>query len=80
MRQLPFVAMTTNVVHGLYLTIYLAVAVGVDRVGGAVVWGRWASGEGAEREIPLVPGILEAVMCVHLDLLETGVCSQERSA
>ena len=79
MRQLPFVAMATNVVHVLYLTMYLSVTVGGDRVGGAVVREK-ATGEGAERGIPLVLGVLDTVMYVHLDLLMTDVCSQERSA
>ena len=58
----------------VYLTMYLSAA-----VGGAVVRGR-AAGEGAERRIPLVLGVLDAVSCVHLHLLMTGVCSQERFA
>ena len=53
--------------------------VGGDRVGGAVVRGK-AAGEGAERRIPLVLGVLDAVMYVHLDLLVTDVCPQERPA
>ena len=71
--------MATNVVHVLYLTMYLSVTVGGDRVGGAVVREK-ATGEGAERGIPLVLGVLEAVMYVHLDLLVTDVCSEEMSA
>ena len=44
--------------HFMYVCMYLASAVGGDRVGGAV---------------------LDIMVCVHLDLLVTGVCSQERA-
>ena len=37
---------------------YLAVAVGGDRVGGAVVQGRGLVGVGVEGEIPFVLGVL----------------------
>ena len=59
--------------------MYLSVAVGGDRVGGAEVRERGAVGEEAERGIPLALGVLDAVSCVHIHLLMTGVCSQERS-
>ena len=62
--------------------MYLAAAVGGDRVGGgAVVWGRGAVDVGWEGGFSLVlGGALKVTVCVCLDLLVTGVCSSLPSA
>ena len=62
--------------------MYLAAAVGGDRLGGgAVVRGRGAVGVGWEGGIPLVlGGTPKATVCVCLYLLVTGACSSEWSA
>ena len=60
--------------------MYLAGDVGGDRVGGAVVWGRRLVAEGLEGGVSFVLDAFDTMVCVHLDLLVTGMCSQERSA
>ena len=60
--------------------MYLAAAVGGDRWGRwAVLQGREAVGMELERGVPCVLRVLEMVS-EYLDLLATGVCSNEKSA
>ena len=61
---------------------YLASDVGGDRVGGAVLGGRRLVVEGLTGGMFFVLEVLDTMVCtcVHLDLLVTGVCSQERAA
>ena len=60
--------------------MYLASDVGGDRVGGAVLGGRRLVVEGLKGGMFFVLEALGTMVCVHLDLLVTGVCSQERVA
>ena len=64
----------------LYVCMYLAGVVGGDRVGGPVVWGRQLVAKGLEGLVSCVLDAFDAMLWVHLDLLVTGVCSQERAA
>jgi len=64
----------------LYVCMYLAGVVRGDKVGGAVVWGRRLVAEGLEGGVSFVLDAFDAMLWVHLDLLATGMCSQERAA
>ena len=58
---------------------HLAGDVGGERVGGAVLGGRRLVVEGLNGGMLFVLEALDTMVCVHLDLLVTGVCSQERA-
>ena len=58
---------------------YLVGDVGGDRVGRAVLGERQLIAEGLEVGVFFVLEALDIMVCVHLDLLVTGVCSQERA-
>ena len=62
----------------MYVCTYLVGDVGGDRVGGAVFGGRQVA-EGLKGGMLFVLEALNTMVCVHLDLLVTGVCSQERA-
>ena len=64
----------------MYVCKYLASDVGGGRVGGAVLGGRRLVVEGLNGGMFFVLEALDTTMCVHLDLVVTGVCSQERAA
>ena len=53
---------------------------GGDNEWGAVFGGRRLVVEGLKRGMFFVLEALDTMVCVHLDLLVTGVCSQERAA
>ena len=61
----------------MYVCTYLVGDVGGDRVGGAVFGGRQVA-EGLKGGMLFVLEALNMV-CVHLDLVVTGVCSLERA-
>ena len=63
----------------MYVCTYLASDVGGDRVRGAVLGGRRLVVEGLKGML-FVLEALDTMLCVHLDLLVTGVCSWERAA
>ena len=64
----------------MYVCTHLAGDVGGDRVRGAVLGGRRLVAEGLKGGMLFVLEALDTMACVHLDLLVTGVCSQERTA
>ena len=64
----------------MYVCTHLAGDVGGDRVRGAVLGGRRLVAEGLKGGMLLVLEALDTMACVHLDLVVTGVCSQERAA
>ena len=63
----------------MYVCTHLTGDVGGDRVGGAVFGGRRLVVEGLKGEIFFVLEALDTAVCVHLDLLGTGLCSLERA-
>ena len=62
----------------MYVCTYLVGDVGGDRVGGAVLGGRQVA-EGLKGGMLFVLEALNTMVCVHLDLVVTGVCSQGRA-
>ena len=62
----------------MYVCTYLVGDVGGDRVGGAVLGGRQVA-EGLKGGMLFVLEALNTMVCVHLDLVVTGVCSQKRA-
>ena len=63
----------------MYVYTHLVGDVGGDRVGGAVFGGRQLVAEGLRGGMLFVLEALDTTVCVHLDLVMTGVCSQERA-
>ena len=82
-KQLPsnkWCACSTSNVMYMYVCTYLAGDVGEDRVGETEFGGRRLVAERLKGEMFLVLEALDTTVCVHLDLLLTDVCSQERAA